>query len=207
MDNILTFKPLKSLATKIFSGAPLYSISKLQENINGLPVVNIKDINDGQILTESLRVFSIKDFKNAEHYMVYPEDVLLTCRGAQIKTAVVSTNIEKLLITSNIISIRLSKQILPKFLVAYLNTQQGQRALLANATSTVQLTLTVSDLGKTIIPVPPLSLQEKIVNLFNAVEEQYRLNLEAVNLRKAIANQTISDIFKEYQKKEAKKHG
>jgi len=207
MDNILTFKPLKSLATKIFSGVPLYSISKLQENINGLPVVNIKDINEGQILTESLPVLSIKDFKNAEHYIVYPEDVLLTCRGTQIKSAVVSTNIEKLLITSNIISIRLSKQILPEFLVAYLNTQQGQRALLANATATVQLTLTVSDLGKIIIPVPSLSLQKKIVNLFNAAEEQYRFNLEAVNLRKAIANQTISDIFKKYQKREAKKHG
>lgn len=207
MRKNLTLKPLKSLATRIFSGAPLYSISKLQESSNGVPIVNIKDINNSQIFTESLPVLSIKDFKNAEHYMVCPEDVLITCRGTQIKSAVVSTNIEKLLITSNLISIRLSKQILPAFLVAYFNTQQGQRALLANATSTVQLTLTVSDLGKIVIPVPPLSLQKKIVNLFNAVEEQYRLNLELVNLRKSVANQAISDIFKKYQTKEVEKHG
>lgn len=207
MSNKLVLKPLKSLATRIFSGAPLYSISKLQESSNGVPVVNIKDINDGQILIESLPVLSIKDFKNAEHYMVYPEDVLITCRGTQIKTAVVSSDIEKLLITSNLISIRLSKQILPEFLFAYFNTQQGQRALLANATSTVQLTLTVSDLGKIIVPVLPLFLQKKIVDLFNDAEEQYRLNLESANLRKAIANEAISDILNKYQTKEAEKHG
>jgi type I restriction enzyme S subunit len=207
MSNKLVLKPLKSLAIRIFSGAPLYSISKLQENSNGVPIVNIKDINDGQILTESLPVLSINDFKNAEHYMIYPEDVLIACRGTQLKSVVVPDNVKKLIITSNLISIRLSKQILPSFLVAYFNTQQGQRALLANATATVQLTLTVSDLGKIIIPVPPLSLQERIVNLFNTVEKQYRLNLESANLRKAIANQAISDVFKEYQKKEAKKHG
>lgn len=100
MQNNVPTNPLKSLATKIFSGASLYSISKLTKSENGVPVINIKDIMDGQISIKNLSLFSIENFKNVERYLVYPGDVLITCRGTQLKIAVVPENLKRSLITA-----------------------------------------------------------------------------------------------------------
>jgi len=200
MQNNVPTNPLKSLATKIFSGAPLYSISKLTKSENGVPVINIKDIVDGQISINNLSLFSIENFKNVERYLVYPGDVLITCRGTQLKIAVVPENLERLLITANLIAVRLGNEMLPICLAAYLKTKEGQRTLLANtASSTMQLVLNVSDIGEINVPVPPLSLQEKIVGLMNTAEEQYRINIELANLRNMIINQVITDILNKYK--------
>lgn len=196
MQNNVPTNPLKSLATKIFSGASLYSISKLTKSENGIPVINIKDIMDGQISIKNLSLFSIENFKNVERYLVYPGDVLITCRGTQLKIAVVPENLKRSLITANLIAVRLGNEMLPIFLAAYFKTREGQRTLLAStASSTMQLVLNVSDIGEINVPAPPLSLQKKIVSLSNAAEEHYRISIETAELRRMIANQIIVDIL------------
>lgn len=198
MLNEIHVKPLKLLATKIFSGAPLYNTAKLNRNSEekGIPILNIKDIMDNQIEIGNLEKFSMESFKNAERYLAYPGDALITCRGTQLKIAVVPENLERLLITANLIAVRLGNEMLPIFLAAYLKTKEGQRSLLVNtASSTMQLVLNVSDIGEINVPVPPLSLQKKIVNLTKAAEEQYRLSIELANLRSTIINQVVTDIL------------
>ena len=196
MNDIPT-KPLKSLADKIFPGAPLYSVTKLIESVQGIPVLNIKDIVDGKIIRDSLRLFSLDNFKNATRYMAHPGDVLITCRGTQLKVTVVPENIKQILITSNLIAIRLNEELLPIYLAAYFKTKDGQRVLLSNATSsTLQLILNVSDIEKVNIPVPVLSLQKKVIDLFNTTEEQYRVSIESANMRRAITEQVITEMLK-----------
>ena len=202
----MPIKPLKLLSTKIFSGAPLYSVTKLIENADGVPLLNIKDIIDGQIAINNCSLFSLANFKNAERYLVYPGDVLITCRGTQLKIAVVPVDIKKSLITTNLIAVRLTNQISPIFLAAYLKTTEGQKALLANtASSTMQFALNVSDINEIDVPVPPLSLQEKIVNLADNAEEQCRLGAEIANLRQAVVNQVIIDVLAKYEEEKREK--
>ena len=196
MNDIPT-KPLKSIVEKIFPEAPLYSVAKLTESVQGIPILNIKDIVNGQIIRDSLRLFSLDNFKNATRYMAHPGDVLITCRGTQLKVTVVPENIKQILITSNLIAIRLNEELLPIYLAAYFKTKDGQRALLSNATSsTLQLVLNVSDIEKVNIPVPALSLQGKIIDLFNTTEEQYRVSIESANMRRAITEQVITEMLK-----------
>ena len=196
MNDIPT-KPLKSIVEKIFPEAPLYSVAKLTESVQGIPILNIKDIVNGQIIRDSLRLFSLDNFKNATRYMAHPGDVLITCRGTQLKVTVVPENIKQILITSNLIAIRLNEELLPIYLAAYFKTKDGQRVLLSNATSsTLQLVLNVSDIEKVNIPVPALSLQGKIIDLFNTTEEQYRVSIESANMRRAITEQVITEMLK-----------
>jgi restriction endonuclease S subunit len=193
----IPIKPLKLVVKEIFSGAPLYSITKLSFCKDGIPILNIKNIVDGKIIKDSLRLFSLDNFKNATRYMAHPGDVLITCRGTQLKVTVVPENIKQILITSNLIAIRLNEELLPMYLSAYFKTKDGQRALLSNTTSsTLQLVLNMSDIEKVNVPVPPLSLQEKIIDLFNTTEEQYRLSIESANMRRAITDQIITGMLK-----------
>lgn len=186
---------LRSLSKEIFSGAPLYSIKSLLEKSGGIPLINIKDIVDSRIEEASLLRVDPGIIKNSERFTVYPGDVIITCRGTLIKIAVVPESIEKALITANLIAIRVNEKISPVFLVAYLKTKQGQKEVLSNVTSsTLQLVLNVSDIGEINILVPPMSLQEEIVNLANATEQQYHLNIESANLRRNISNQIIMEM-------------
>ncbi|MFH1288985.1 MAG: restriction endonuclease subunit S [bacterium] len=192
----MILKSLRSVAEKIFNGASLYSISKLIEDEKGIPVINIKDIADDRVNVDNLKKFSLDNFKNAEHYIVYPDDIIITCRGTQLKIAVIQDNLSKAIISSNLIAIRLTDELLPIFLAAYLKTKEGQRALLSNiASSTIQLVLNLSSINEINIPVPSLDLQKKIANITNISEVQYRLSMESANLRKEITNQIVTDIL------------
>jgi restriction endonuclease S subunit len=196
MRSNIDIKPLKKLAKKIFSGAPIYSIAKLQHSPNGVPILNIKNISDGKVSLENSLRLSIENFKTAERYIVFPGDVLIACRGTQLKVGIVPKDAEKILITSNLIAIRLNGDVSPEFLVAYFQSQKGQKALLSRATSSIiQLVLNVSDVQDTEIPVPPLSLQEKIANISVYANEQYRISLETAQLRKNISDQVIAELL------------
>ncbi len=195
MVNKMVYKQLKELA-RIFSGAPIYSIAKLSAEGNDIPLLNIKDIAGGTIATQNLSYVSADNFKNVDHYLARPGDVLITCRGTQLKAGVVPAGINKALITANLIGIRLTGEILPEFLAAYLQTEDGQKELLANATSTVQLVLNIADAEKIKVPVLPRAMQEKIAGLINVADEQYRLNMEMANLNRKIAHQVLTDMLK-----------
>ncbi|MGB8952286.1 MAG: hypothetical protein WCC06_06435, partial [Candidatus Aminicenantales bacterium] len=113
-----------------------------------------------------------------------------------LKVAIVPKDVEKLLITSNLIAIRLSEDISPEFLVAYLRSQKGQRALLSRATSSImQLVFNVSDVQDIEVPVPPSSLQEKIANISAYANEQYHISLETAQIRKNIIDQVITELL------------
>lgn len=203
MNDAFILKPLRTLVKRIFSGTSPYNVHKVNGDSESIPIINIKDIADGWVLESQLSRISTINLKNIEKNIVVPGDIMLTCRGTQLKTAVVPDSLKQAVITSNLIAIRLGEQMLPGFLAAYLKSTTGQQALLSRATSsTAQLVLTILQIEEMDVPVPPLFLQEKIVNLANATEEQYRLSLEAANLRRMIANQVIIDMLNNIEHKE-----
>jgi len=186
---------LNNISKEIFSGAPLYSIAELVESSEGMPVLNIKDIKDFNIPIQNLTLFTPKSSGDIEKYFVYPEDVIITCRGTQSKIGIMPPTIEKAIITSNLICIRPSEKILPYYLAAYLRTSAGQKSLASiAASSTMQIVLSVADIKELKIPVPPLDVQKKIVSLIESSEEFYRTALEEADTRRKITEQILMDI-------------
>lgn len=191
-----SLKSLQSLSKEIFSGLPLYGKERMGSDSEGVPLVNIKDVSDGTIRIEGCHKLSLGDFKNASKYLVFPKDVVITCRGSLLKAAVVPSDINQALITSNLIAIRLGESLLPEFLSIYLNIKEGQKKLLANATSSdLRLVLSVPSVEEFEVPVLPLALQQQIIDLANCSKEQYRLNLEAALTRKQITEQIIEELI------------
>jgi len=190
-------QPLKLLAKEIFSGAPLYSTEKMEERADGLPLINIKEVSEGTIKTDNCRRLVPGEFKNLSRYLVYPKDVVVTCRGSLLKAAVVPDDIERALITSNLIAIRLGDSLLPEFLAIYLNIEEGQRDIIASATSAdLRLVLTVSNIEDLAVPVPSLNLQKQIIDLAKCSTEQYKLTVETALIRKKVTEQIIEELIK-----------
>lgn len=189
---------LKNIAKSIFSGAPLYNtVSVEREVVSGLPLINIKDIVDDQVDWQNLHVISLDRIRRPERFYVEPGDVLITCRGTQFKVAVVPEKISCGIITANLIAIRPKPdQLSSVYLAAYLKSKDGERELLSRRTSqTTQIVLNLSNVEELRIPLPELSVQEKIARAVKTLDEEYRLNQEAVVLNRKIRSQIIMDLL------------
>ena len=189
---------LKNLTQSIFGGAPLYSlIPPEKEVVSGLPLINIKDIVEDQLNWRNLLIISLDEIRKPERFCVEPGDVLITCRGTQFKVAVVPGKISRGIITANLIAIRpRPEQLSPVYLAAYLRSKDGERELLARRTSqTAQIVLSLSSVEELRVPLPPLSVQEKIARAIETLDEEYRLNQVAVELDRKIRSQIIMDLL------------
>lgn len=191
---------LKSVSSTIFNGAPLYSITPSSDKtIQGVPLINIRDIEDDQINWQNLSIISTDIIRKPERFYVKSGDVLITSRGTQFKVAIVPEKISSGIITANLIAIRPDPtQLSPIYLAAYLRSKNGERELLARRTSqTVQIVLSLVNVEELRIPMPSLNVQEKIVEAIKALDEEYRINQIAIGLNRKIRNQIVIDMLEQ----------
>ncbi len=189
---------LSQLADKIFQGISHSVRTKSGDDESSIPIINVKDIVDGRITDDSLDSVSIDDHKDINRYTVRTNDVVITCRGTLLKSAVVPEGFNGYLITSNLIAIRLRDNFEPLLLSTYFHDPMMQKTLLAHArSSTMQIAFTVSDIGKVEIPLIPLESQKKLSKLISAAETQYNSAIRAATLRREIAYNIALNSFHE----------
>jgi len=173
----------------------------LNQNLSLIPsaaektmrLINIKAIEDGYIKFQNLSEYAITNFRNADRYVVHPDDIIITSRGTQLKIVVVPQSFKRALISAHLIAIRLrrfeSRTILPLFLAAYLKTEPTQEKLKKrkfsskNKPASVTIALRPSDIRQLEVPILPLPTQEKIVTFIDAAERIKQLNKDITKLR------------------------
>lgn len=187
---------LSQLAEKIFQG--LFPPRKIATSIlhKNFSIINIKDIINGRINCEGLNAISVRNDKNINRFIVYPGDVVVTCRGTLLKSAVVPKNLTGCLVSSNLIAIRLNGSFEPLLLSAFFQSSIGQKTLLSNVrSSTMQIALNVADIRKVEVPVIPADKQKKLAGLIKAANNYYNASVESANLRRDIAGNIIIKSF------------
>lgn len=186
---------LFNLADKIFQGISPSRHSKINQYGQNMPLINIKDMVNGQIHLDDLQIVSV-DYKYVGRYVVQSGDVLITSRGTVLKSAVVPDNLTQSLITSNLIAIRLSDRFNPLLLAAFFRSSIGQKSLLSSVrSSTMQLALTVSDIKNLEIPIFPFDIQKELAGLITAANNYYTTAIESANLRREIAYNIVNNSF------------
>jgi len=148
---------LQTAAKKIYRGAAL---SKSDESPDGklYRIINYASVQDGKLQMDSLK--ECRTCRNLEHALVQPNDVLVSCKGPQIKVCIVPEGIENVLLSIGFIGIRLKeREYSPEFLLQYLTSPAGLAYLQRRQVSTSIVTLKNSDLAQ--MPIPPLSLAEQ----------------------------------------------
>lgn len=121
-------------------------------------------------------------------YTVRADDVVITCRGTQLKVASITPSSEGALISANLMAIRAGTEVLPRVLLAFLQSPAALKALLQRGrSSTSSLSLTPRSVGELSIPVPPLAVQQQIAELDGAAEQNYVAAIRAAEQRRAVA--------------------
>lgn len=160
-------------------------------------MINVRDLDDGRVASrDRLEVRSVARSFPADRYRVRAEDVLVTCRGTQLKVARVDDDTQGAVISSNLIIVRSGPDLLPPVLFGFLQSANGHAELRGRSrSSTLTLALSPIGVGRIEVPVPPLEVQRRIADLVQAAEENYAAALGAAKRRREVAHKIAIDLL------------
>lgn len=165
---------------------------KVENNPEGnCAVIQTKDISEspGAIAGETL--YKISNYEVPPHQLLSKDDILLLSKGTNNKALLYSGSYQYAVATSAFTIIRLkSTNLLPGFLTWYLNSKAAQDYFNTNRAGTTTLNLSKQALDQLELPVPPIPIQEKMLNLINTAQ-QYRHLLDEYNHSIHLFTETI----------------
>ncbi len=126
------------------------------------------------------------------YYQIAREDILLACRATEMRVVLAPPEVQGMLIDANVMAIRCGPRLAPQVLAAYLRHPAGKAALEhASQSTTLQKNLTVKELKRLALPIPPREAQTQLVQLLEVAELQYQLALQAADKRLQVAQQIV----------------
>jgi len=182
--------PLTSLA-EIFSGLPLYRL-RYRPGAQ-VSVIQVKDIKHANEPGWTLSRVPVPDSGQIERYRVKVGDVLVTARGTNLKSCIVSEEWGGALLTSNLILVRLGEQLRPQLLLAFFQSSSGRQAMERRLAGSSLLVLTPKILGEIEVPLLPAARQDALADLFTLGETQYIEAIAAAQARRQLAYRIVLD--------------
>ena len=180
---------LESVAERIFVGLADARQPIDERGLRAIPLLNVRDLRGGHApAADALERRVVAADADVDRYMVRTDDVVITCRGTQLKVASITPSTAGALISANLIGIRAGAEVLPPVLLAFLQSEAGQRTLVQRGrSSTSSLSLTPKSVGQLSIPVPPKAVQNQIAELVRAAEDNHIAAIQAAEQRRAVA--------------------
>lgn len=182
---------LREIAS-IFAGLPTKSSSRRDVGRSG-NILTVRALAGDGIDLDQLETHEISD-RDAERYRIEAGDLLISSRSTSLKAVVVPNELDGRVINATLIGIRPSSSILlPRLLVAWLESPDGQAELAAVSQSgTTQMNVTVGGLSRLQVPVPDISIQKRLEDLLFAADEAYRLETEIAEKRRRIVQEIVT---------------
>ena len=183
------YKKLGEVATQINGFAFRSSLFKEI----GKPIVRISNIQN-DIITSDFVFFDQKDYKeNLDKYEVHFGDVLIAMSGATTGKVGINKNKETLYLNQRVGNIVPKKNLLSIFLFYYL--KHNSKFSLSVAQGLAQPNLSSQQINDFIIPIPPLSEQQRIVeelDLLSGIIEKKKAQLKELD---SLAQSIFYDMF------------
>ena len=138
-------------------------------------------------------------FNELKKFELLPGDIVFTCAGTLGKIAIVPENIEKGIINSVLMRIRLNeKKILRKYFVYFFRTPQTQNQIFSKSEgATIKNLFATKKLKSFKILLPPLETQNKIVAILEKAEETKQLRVKIDELTNRLLQSVFFEMFGE----------
>ena len=138
--------------------------AKSQYSVIGAMTIRTTDMDDeGHIILQNPPKIAV-DPKKIDAYKVQVDDLLITRSGSIGKCAIFVDTKACAIPSAYLIRLRLNKKkVLPKYVLNYLLSYQGQTLLLGNATAVTQSNINAQKIRRFPIPLAPLAEQYRIV--------------------------------------------
>lgn len=157
-----------------------------------LPYLTPAAIRGNDVSFEELDTVTIAS-QNYSRYCVRPGDILVVCRGTQIRSAVVPPNAPECVIASSFIAIRLKPSSLdPVLLSTHLNDTRVINLILrkSNASSASQ-SISVKNIQDVLIRVPPQDVQRELRQICDVAAAHHKLSIDVAE---AVSQQARTEV-------------
>jgi len=151
---------------------PFGSALKKEEFVDGgIPVWNMDNISLSGNFKDEPKLWVTKEkFKEIDAYSVTDGDVIISRAGTVGKMGVVRTKYLNSLISTNLIRVRFSEDLLPEYFVALMTYCKGRVGRLKTGPDGSFTHMNTGILDKLEFPYPPIELQEKFLKLLADTE-------------------------------------
>ncbi len=160
---------LKDVA-EVFRGK---SILKKDTSLGNVSILNISNIEDGKINYDEMDTIAEEDRK-VKRYELSDGDVLLSCRGTAIKSAVFAAQDKTIIASANLIIIRPGEKVKGEYIKIFFESPIGMAIIKSFQRGTTVMNINHADIMEMEIPLVPLSKQQKMI-------DEYRQELKIYN--------------------------
>ncbi|MFP7478499.1 N-6 DNA methylase [Terribacillus saccharophilus] len=139
------------------------------------PVIQIRDIEDGEINVKKVDKFPIQT-RDIDRVTAKPGDILVSSRGTQQKIAIVPEYEGEFLVSNMFIIIRLSSssEVSPYYIKRFLESPVGQYYFEVNQSGSVATVLTPNDIRSIEVPLVSLEQQNNMVKQLEDADDLIR---------------------------------
>ena len=138
----------------------------------GEPIIRISDIQNEEIDDSNLVYFDSKSYtEDLSKYLIYPDDILIAMSGGTTGKLGINTSNRTFYLNQRVGVFRENKSYLNhRYLYHYLHTKSEES--LRIAAGAAQPNLSTAQIKSFIIPVPPLSEQQSIVDSLDSLKSK-----------------------------------
>jgi hypothetical protein len=177
---------------EIFRGK---SILKQDLKVGDIKVLNISNIEDGEVRMDQLEMIDEEERK-VKRYEILPGDLVMACRGTVNKIAVFPETEGIVIASANIIVIRFKSSILSGFAKIFLESPVGTSLIQSFQRGTTVMNLNPTDVTE--VELPLLSREEQInrINRYNEENERYKTAVREATARwEQVKNKLYSELY------------
>ena len=164
-------EPLDSLSESIDYG---FTASATEEPI-GPKLLRITDIQDGKVDWDTVPYCTAKKADISEKRLLAGDIVFARTGATTGKSFLITTCPEDSIFASYLIRVRPGKNLLPEFVASFFQTNDYWRQISLQANGAAQPGVNSTKLKELLLPLPPLSHQEKFKESYNRIASQKTL--------------------------------
>jgi len=138
------------------------------------PYIRVVDFMNWTVDTKNLKYLTEEDAKLLQRYRIFSKDVFISIAGTVGLVGMIPKELDGAYLTENAarIVIKDFKYLEPNFLVAFLVSARGQYEIDQRTTKTSQPKLALARIREIPIPLPPISVQQKIAQILKTVDDK-----------------------------------
>lgn len=193
-ENIKRFNSSQIAKVKLKAVAEVFrgkSILKKDTSPGNIFVLNISNIEDGEIDYRDLDTID-EDERKVKSYELITGDVVLSCRGTVIKSAVFKAQDKIVIASANLIVIRPKKTVLGDFIKLFLESPVGMAIINSFQRGTSIMNINYADVVEMEIPLLPADQQQEVVDRY---QQELKIYKEAIQKAEARWSHTKDSIY------------
>lgn len=148
----------------------------------GIRVIRITDVQKGRISNKDIKFYPLNLKSAISKYLLKTDDLVMSLTGNTGRVAMISENDLPAGLNQRVACLRPKNDILIRYVFHILDTDEFEKIAMENSTGGGQQNLSTTWLATYKIPVPPLIIQEKIVEIleqFTQLHTELETELEA----------------------------